>query len=220
MRRDKSYWEDKLPNEREKAFSYFTTYRDLGVNRSISRVREKHKNNITKRQLGNYSVKYKWQDRVEAFDEYNRLENEKQKQKIAFKHAVELEEKQEKVLKTMQQDTFDFSQVIKAAIQKIAIDTGLIPNPKTGKIDINPQIKPTSAFNTLSNLLMASNSNQKSMLRAFEMPETINDNQNLNLEADIVSESNITEDIFNFDITSNEFMERELEYMKKLMDEH
>lgn len=219
MKKDTSYWEDKLPNEREKAFNYFVTYRDLGSNRSISLVRERHNNDITKRQLGNYSMKYHWRDRVEAFDEYNRLKQQRKDKEKFDEKARELEEKQEKVLSTLQTDTYDLAIVIRAAIQKIAIETGLIPNPKTGEFEINPKIKSTSAFNTLSNLIMANNSNQKSMLRAYELPETLNDKQDVSLEADVLADANISQEGVFLDLTSDEFMDRELEYMKRLLEE-
>ncbi len=62
---------DKLPQETTKAYLMFCQYRDMGLNRSLRKLVQKlDKNDTYLGQLGTWSSKYNWPERVEAYDFY------------------------------------------------------------------------------------------------------------------------------------------------------
>jgi len=60
-------WERQL-KETSKAYKAFCEYRDLGSDRSLSKLTQEL--DVSKTHLGNWSSKYNWVERVEAFDDY------------------------------------------------------------------------------------------------------------------------------------------------------
>lgn len=62
------YWE-RLPNETNKAYSAFCVYRDLRHDRSFTRVQAKL-GKKSRTYIAYWSKKYKWVERVRAFDDY------------------------------------------------------------------------------------------------------------------------------------------------------
>ena len=64
----------KQEGETSKAYDWFCKYRDMGTDRSISKVVQKYNKNTTyRRQLAKWSILYNWISRVEAYDTH--LEN-------------------------------------------------------------------------------------------------------------------------------------------------
>ena len=61
---------DRLPNERLKAYELFCLYRDLGPSRSLSKCRQTYALPISVRQLEQYSAKYHWVARAQAFSDH------------------------------------------------------------------------------------------------------------------------------------------------------
>ncbi len=60
---------DKRENESDKAFAAFVEYRNMGTQRSLSKVRDKiGKRSGYERQLEKWSSAYSWQERVSAWD--------------------------------------------------------------------------------------------------------------------------------------------------------
>src|SRR5215469_7452964 len=60
-------WE-RLPNESSKAFSAFCMYRDLGRDRSLSKVGESL--SISRQAVGQWSSKFGWVPRATAWDSH------------------------------------------------------------------------------------------------------------------------------------------------------
>ena len=63
-------YQTPFPGESPLAFSYFTTYRDMGPTRSLRALESVEINGKKRglRQIGRWSSEYAWQVRVEAFD--------------------------------------------------------------------------------------------------------------------------------------------------------
>jgi len=89
-------WERQL-KETSKAYKAFCEYRDLGSDRSLSKLTQEL--NVSKTHLGNWSSKYNWVERVEAFDDYIesrvRDSNEKAIVEMRTRHAKHSQELQE-----------------------------------------------------------------------------------------------------------------------------
>ncbi|WP_303235781.1 hypothetical protein [Methanosphaera cuniculi] len=198
-------WEYRYPRESTKSFNYFTTYVNLGEGRSLAQVREKHKNNISLRQLKDYSRKYKWVKRAEAKDEYDI-------QKRIKEHEKEKEEYFKKRLDRIKK----YHDATDAILQTLLIDLGLTENPKTGKYEKKEYIQSTSVANSLKNLSDANVNNTKLALRFLGLPETIRDVQEISMD----SKNTITADVnVQKTLEDQQFMEEELKFMKKLVDQ-
>lgn len=198
-------WKYRYPRESTKSFNYFTTYLNLGEGRSLSQVREKHKNNISLRQLKEYSRKYKWVKRAEAKDEY-----EIQKKIKAFEK--EKEEYFQKRLDRIKK----YHDATDAVLQTLLIDLGLTENPKTKKYEKKEYLQSTSVANSLKNLSDANVNNTKLALRFLGLPETIKDVQEISMD----SRNTITADInVHKTLEDPEFMKEELNFMQKLIED-
>ena len=63
-------WE-QLESETELAYEWFCRYRDMGAERSLTKVIQKYnKKNTYKSQLAKWSTKYNWTTRVSAYDSH------------------------------------------------------------------------------------------------------------------------------------------------------
>lgn len=62
-----SEW-DRLPNESSRAYQAYVIYRDLGPDRSLAQVSQKHTKSIPT--LKRWSSKYNWVERARAYDDY------------------------------------------------------------------------------------------------------------------------------------------------------
>jgi len=81
-------WE-RQQKETSKAYKAFCEFRDAGTERSLSKLAQEL--NVSKTHLGNWSSKYDWVNRVQAFDDYIearvRARNEKAIIEMRFRHA-------------------------------------------------------------------------------------------------------------------------------------
>ena len=83
-------WE-RQNDEGSKAYAAFCVYRDLGPERSLEKVRQNLDKPRTRKWLGDWSVKYNWVERAQAYDDYierkKREEKEKAILEMAERHA-------------------------------------------------------------------------------------------------------------------------------------
>lgn len=198
-------WEYRYPRESTKSFTYFITYLNMGESRSLQKVREKHNNNISLRQLKEYSRKYDWVKRVEAKDEYD-----------IQRKIDEFEKEKEEYFKTRLDRIKKYHDATDAVLQSLLIDLGLMENPKTKKYEKKEYIQSTSVANSLKNLSDANVNNTKLALRFLGLPETIRDVQEISMD----SKNTITADVnVQKTLEDQQFMEEELKFMKKLVDQ-
>lgn len=197
-------WKYRYPRESTKSFTYFMTYLNMGESRSLKKVKEKHKN-ISLRQLKEYSRKYDWVKRVEAKDEYDL-----QKKLNAF------EKEKEEYFKTRLDRIKKYHDATDAVLQSLLIDLGLMENPKTKKYEKKEYIQSTSVANSLKNLSDANVNNTKLALRFLGLPETIKDTQEINLDSNNTLSADIN---VQKTLEDQQFMEEELKFMKKLIDQ-
>ncbi len=62
---------DKWPDETDLAYSYFVSYMEMGPERSLSKVVQKHnKKAHYKTQLGKWSAKHNWVERASEYDKH------------------------------------------------------------------------------------------------------------------------------------------------------
>ena len=107
MKQESPKWE-KVKNEQNKAYHLFCIYRDLGPFRSIDKVVQKLDEDgtpLTRTQVGNYSSKWRWVERAEAYDDYRdemqREANEEAVVEMNRRQAEEYKGLQGAVLNTM-----------------------------------------------------------------------------------------------------------------------
>ena len=89
-------------------------------------------------------------------------------------------------------------------------------NPKTKKYEKKEYIQSTSVANSLKNLSDANVNNTKLALRFLGLPETIKDTQEINLDSNNTLSANVN---LQKTLEDQEFMEEELKFMKKLIDQ-
>lgn len=198
-------WEYRYPRESTKSFTYFITYLNMGESRSLQKVREKHNNNISLRQLKEYSRKYDWVKRVEAKDEYD-----------IQRKIDEFEKEKEEYFKNRLDQIKKYHDATDAVLQSLLIDLGLIENPETKQYEKNKHVQSTSVANSLKNLSDANVNNTKLALRFLGLPETIKDTQEINLDSNNTLSANVN---LQKTLEDQEFMEEELKFMKKLIDQ-
>lgn len=198
-------WEYRYPRESTKSFTYFITYLNMGESRSLQKVREKHNNNISLRQLKEYSRKYDWVKRVEAKDEYD-----------IQRKIDEFEKEKEEYFKNRLDRIKKYHDATDAVLQSLLIDLGLIENPETKQYEKNKYVQSTSVANSLKNLSDANVNNTKLALRFLGLPETIKDTQEINLDSNNTLSANVN---LQKTLEDQEFMEEELKFMKKLIDQ-
>lgn len=87
---DDNIWE-RQPGESSKAYEAFCAYRDYGPGRSLENVGRSLPKPRSRQWLSVWSSKYKWVDRVKAYDDYmerlKRAENEKAILDMVDRHA-------------------------------------------------------------------------------------------------------------------------------------
>jgi len=76
-------WE-RQNNESSKAYAAFCVYRDLGPERSLEKVRQNLDKPRTRKWLGEWSVKYNWVERAQAYDFKNHLRSPRRRFKRFF----------------------------------------------------------------------------------------------------------------------------------------
>ena len=160
--------------ETDVAWEYFTSYRDMGYERTKTEVAKKY--NVKVNTICDYAAKYNWDNRIQEMDQYN----DQQKQK-------KLQSQQETVLTQLQKDTINDNKILTAIEKAILIEAGLLPD-ENGKTEKTTKQNLTTIGNTLSQINIAKRSNRQDILRAFNMPEKINDKQEVNMESEVTAE--------------------------------
>ena len=83
-------WE-RLTGESAKGYAHFVLYRDMGSERSLRKVAEGGDNTAKIRQLEKWSVKWRWVERAQAYDDEMdrqlRAKKEKAREEMAERHA-------------------------------------------------------------------------------------------------------------------------------------
>lgn len=169
-------WSERMKNETQKAFTYFNTYLQLGPNRSLTKTRAAHDNDISIQQLKTYSSKYHWVDRAAQKDEYDLyIKNEK------------LKEEQDHYFEKRIQQLDQYHQATDAVLGQLMIDLGLIKNPKTNDFTPNQRVNSTTVANSIKNLADANSVTTKLALRFLGLPEVVQDTQEVILDADVTT---------------------------------
>lgn len=205
-------WATRLKNESQKAFTYFNTYVNLGPNRSLSKTRAEHNNDISLNQLKKYSSKYKWVERASQKDEYD----------VSQKNKF-LKEEQEEYFEKRRHQLDQYHQATDAVLGQLMVDLGLIPNPQTNEYEPKDHVSSTTVANSIQNLSNANAITTKLALRFLGLPETINATQEIDLNADVQTDLN-TQEIkeryaeFNEAIMDSKFIEKQLNIVNDMID--
>lgn len=214
MDKDWTYpFSDGVVRESEKAFFCFQVYCYQGSDRSIKstqiHLKNEHNIKISCSSLGHYSVKYHWRERAGHYDLYKSNE-------LMEQHENEIKEYFRKRTERLNA----YHDATDAVLQELLIDLGLMENKETGKKERNKYIKSTSVANSLKNLTEANINNSRLALRFLGLPETIKDSQDINLDGNVQTESNNvnTTISYHIDKTSDEFFEKQLQYIDKMID--
>lgn len=209
---DEEYsYETRMKNETTKAFKYFNTYLHLGPNRSMSKVRHKHNDDISMAQLKKYSRKYHWVKRAEQKDKADiEYENEK------------LEEEQKQYFEKRIEQLNQYHQATDAVLGRLMVDLGLIPNPDTGELEPNNRVSSTSVANSIQNLSNANAITSKLALRFLGLPEQVQDKQEVHVDAEVTK--NYGEEVaeryaeFTEAIMDNKFIEKQLGIISEMVE--
>ncbi len=208
---DKKNYHEKIKNETTKAFTYFNTYLNLGPNRSMSKVREQHNNDISLIQLKNYSKKYHWVSRAEQKDlDDIKLQKEK------------LKEEQDRYFEKRIEQLDQYHQATDAVLGQLMVDLGLIPNPKTKEFEPNDRVNSTTVANSIQSLTNANAVTTKLALRFLGLPEQVNDTQEVELKADV--KTDYGEELskkyaeLNEAIMDKNFIDKQLQLIDKMVE--
>lgn len=208
---DEYNYDERIKNETVKAFAYFNTYLELGPNRSLSKVREKHGDDISLNQLKNYSKKYHWVARANKKDEDDVI---LQKEK--------LKEEQDKYFDKRMEQLDQYHQATDAVLGQLMVDLGLIPNPKTKEYEPNERVNSTTVANSIQSLTNANAVTTKLALRFLGLPEQVNDTQAVEVKADVSTDYN--EELnkryaeFSESIMDPEFINKQLNLIDKMIN--
>lgn len=208
---ERENYQEKIKNETTKAFTYFNTYLNLGPNRSIPKVREKHNNDISLNQLKVYSSKYHWVSRANKKDEDDLII---QKEK--------LKEEQDRYFDKRLEQLDQYHQATDAVLGQLMVDLGLIPNPKTKEFEPNENVSSTTVANSIQSLTNANAVTTKLALRFLGLPEQVNDTQEVEVKAEV--ETNYNEELnqryaeFSEAIMDSDFINKQLKLIDKMID--
>ncbi len=204
-------WNERAKNETQKAFTYFNTYLQLGPNRSLTKTREAHNNDISLQQLKTYSSKYHWVDRATQKDEYDLyIKNKK------------LQEEQDQYFEKRIEQLSQYHQATDAVLGQLMIDLGLVKNPKTGDYTPNQRVNSTTVANSIKNLADANSVTTKLALRFLGLPEVVQDTQEIVVDADVTTRPD--EDTakryaeFTEAIMDSKFIDKQLGIIQEMVD--
>lgn len=185
-------WDTRMPHESTKAFTYFNTFLLIGPNRSLEKVRKEYASDLSLAQVKRYSAKYYWFARAEMYDEYKLHERQEQ-----------VKEEQEKYFHSRMEKLNDYHKLTDETLNRLLQDVK------------NPSTKTVSIANCLKNLTDANATNTKLALRFLGLPETINDKQDVSLDADVDSRQDVT---YNINRSSDEFFDKQIDLINKMIE--
>jgi len=99
-------WE-RLDTDTDKSYEAFCIYRDMGSNRTLRKLAQELNKTLT--QIGDWSSKHNWQERVSAYDDYLREE-----------HRIRLETAKLKVAENVLDDYEELRKAVKKRLKVIA----------------------------------------------------------------------------------------------------
>lgn len=183
-------WDERMPHEPVKAYNYFLDYLNLGLNRSIPKVVDKKEKTEEKISIRTLRRYADKYEWVRRAEEYDILQAEQKQLKL-------------------QQETDEYFELKRKELESYegiyqAITASIVEGIMDGSID------PLKASRALKTLTEANIDVSKLHLRLFGEPAEI---QQINTQQDVQVESNE-----GFDILDNDWMNNELEIMKKLID--
>ena len=173
-----------------KAFTLFNEYLLMDKPRSMKVLCEKLGLKPNYiRQLHSYSSKWEWVKRAEAYDEYIILKKRATKEKF-------------------------YDELVNSELPNLKERLNFY-NKNMVDIEQDVKAKPTSKANAFEKNSKAHSTTLNEILVLVGKPTEIS-----SVEADVISDTNVkTETHVEVDVTSDEFMERELEYLRKLLDD-
>ena len=208
---ENSNYKERIKNETVKAFTYFNTYLNLGPNRSLTKVRDAHDNDISLMQLKNYSKKYHWVARANQKD-LDDINVQKEK----------LKEEQDAYFNKRLEQLDQYHQATDAVLGQLMVDLGLIPNPKTKEFEPNDRVNSTTVANSIQSLTNANSVTTKLALRFLGLPEQVNDTQEVEVKADV--KTDYSEELskkyaeFSEAIMDKDFIEKQLGLIDKMVE--
>jgi hypothetical protein len=91
MRDDEKHEWDRLTGESSKAYKHFCLYRDMGPERSLSRMASVPECTSVRRQLNRWSSRWRWVERCQSYDDHlqlqDRLRHEKERKDMLTRHG-------------------------------------------------------------------------------------------------------------------------------------
>lgn len=198
-------WE-RQKNESSKSYAWFQVYRDLGPNRTFEKTIEKIKfeHSETKRNkieniipiptlsaLKNQSTRWQWRNRTRKWDNY-----QDKKLQLAYDEAYNQER--------------DSLINIGSRLEKVILQNLL-------ELESDKDCKPTSKSHAIQSASNAFDKVTKNVRLLYGKSTEIKDS---NIEADVGAEVDANVNNVNVDLTSDEFFEREINYMKELIDDN
>ena len=117
---------ERLPEESDKAFQAFATYRDMGANRTHEAVAEKLSKSTTI--ISRWASHYDWSERVSAYDDYIDAQARKKLESDAIKQRAEMFKRHALTGKVLQQKGVQYlekSGIDKSSDAVSAIKTGI-----------------------------------------------------------------------------------------------
>lgn len=183
-------WEERIPHEPAKAYSYFLDYLNLGLNRTLPKLqkrKEEEGDKITVRTLRKYSTKYEWSSRAEEYDLF-----------LAEQKKLKLQEETDSYFELKREELSSYEEIYQA------ITASIVEGIMDGSID------PLKASRALKTLADANIDISHLHLRLFGEPAEI---QQINTQQEVQVEGN--ED---FNLLDGDWMNKELDVMKKLIN--
>ena len=181
-------WDKKCPHESDKAYGYALTFFELGYNRTVSKVRKEHNNDISYSKLVEYSHKYFWEERANNYDSYR---NEKRTEM--------LKEESDEYFKKRREAFNSYDEIIDTIMAEL-----------TRQI-LDGEVEITDAGQTIQTLTNSIVALDKFHLRLLNEPAELTDIVKTQQEVTV-------NDVETPDILSDDFMENELEVLKKIVD--
>lgn len=181
-------WDRKCPHESDKAYGYALTYFELGYNRTVANVRKHHGNDISYSKLREYYHKYFWEERANNYDVYR---NEKRTEL--------LKEESDEYFKKRRKAFNSYDEIIDTIMAEL-----------TRQI-LDGEIEITDAGDTIRTLTSSIVALDKFHLRLLNEPAELTDVVRTQQEVTV-------NDVETPDILSDDFMENELEVLRKIVN--
>lgn len=208
-------WE-RQKGEPNKAHNLFKEFLQLGKARTLQKLHDhlqqediKHnktqenkekKKSLSLSAISRYSAKYKWMERAGLYDDY--IDHQRlllQEQRIIDRQKQYLdiiEPQEEEALSNLLQNINAISDELKYPLDKI---------------------KPTSKAHAVKSLATSLDLYIKNIRLIYDLPT---ETQTREVNANVQSEGRVTQVNYNIDKTSDEFFDKQMEFIDHMIDEH